>query len=357
MAKHQRQQQQQEDQQQVKAAAAPASAGCSQPAEASSSSRSDSEQENCVRTECRKLAKCYKLLEAADGAIPEEIIKQLQVFYKAYLHDCGVVTVDDHISAPHSSNTSSKAATSSTAMLNQLEKDLLARTAAAAAQLNSNEEVQRLNKLVVAAAMQAVREIAQAVHMAVPQQSPMDSNVSNGCKQVSADLPPQLCSATRNAVALGVQHVMLQSHGAPRQTEQLQGNEWEQIVATIADSHRQVRSVIHACFQEAGSSSNSSGSAMPEATTPGPAAGETARSTAAAGAAAAAAASEDHAFAKTTLKIQVRAKFLSAFSAEHYPTSLVGAKRHVVLTLGGVEGMLADMIAAAVPAPAALQLQ
>jgi hypothetical protein len=276
-----------------------------------------------------ELRRCFALLKDAEGDIPDELIQQLQLYFHAYLHQHNVhwgawllnskyKQATQHgkgssSSTSSSSSSSSRQSHSSTAVLNQLETELQSGVAAAAVKLHNSKAAQQLNNLVVPAVMQAVRALAQTGQLFASIQSSFHLNklVTAQAEQSFSHALPALCDAAREAVSAVVAHyvsvdnaTMLQQPGGEHCPPVLKKNSLQKdgqadVRMNAATSSRQAHSLIDAC----------------------------AASTAAAGTASAA--SKDDALAKASFRHQVRAKFSSGFTAEYYPTSLVGAKQLV----------------------------
>jgi hypothetical protein len=250
-----------------------------------------------------KLAPYFRLLKEADGAIPTELVLQLQQFYRGYMKFAG--PAETRKTAAHSSR--------STVVLNQLDQALQESIAPAIAKLNSSTEVVRLSRLVVAAAVQAARQLVE--------------------KQEPLLVLPALCNATAAAVLAGVtlfvDSMHTQQQVKAQKIKPLQEGQAE-AEESAAKTSQQAYTIIKACLKEGFAKVEASLAAL---SSRGEAAGGTAAEAAAAALAAltappaalAAAMTKDEftaALDRMTPEDRVQAVYQSAGSV-HFPTSMV----------------------------------
>jgi hypothetical protein len=310
-------------------AAGAAAAGSSQPAvpdtNSSSSSASSSSSSSCrnsdddtpsssprfrdLQQHYYELGEAFELLKDADEAIPEELIVRLQRFYIAHTYyNLRAYSAGSQPNQEHKKAAGTTTSSSSTAVLNQLYKDLQSGVAAAAAKLNSSEDVQLLSRLVVAAAMQAVGNMVE-LQEAAPY-------ANRGMAVL-----PALCEPTRAAVVAGVS-LFVCSMATPEQlgakeTKFLQEGGQAEARGLAAMSCLQAYTIIDACVREG---SRDVGKAATSD-------GEAAEAAAADAAAAIAAAVSDGAATATIARMRtpeacVRAKYQGPASVL-YPVSMV----------------------------------
>jgi hypothetical protein len=139
-------------------------------------------------------------------------------------------------------------------VLVQLNKELRSGIAAAAAKLNSSEQVRHLSRRVVAAAMLAVCRLVEAQEGAPVQCRLNPAELAAASEQERAVALPALCHATRDAVVQGV-FLFVDSMASTEQlagktTKLLQEDGQAETRVLSAASRQQVYGIIGDCIKD-----------------------------------------------------------------------------------------------------------